>query len=357
MENSAGTPSVMPPRCPYLGVHDDRFTSLAYPSPWNYCYRADPPASVLTSYQEKVCLTSAYQRCPVFLRVETAPLPAGLRGTHSVPSSSHRARNGMIAGIILLFGLVAAAVFLAPRFPQFSLIPMVPSSVVVLPTGTASAVASATKEFILLNPADMIVASFTADALTRVANFTPTSTVTITGTLPTPTKSPTLTRTPSQTPKPTQTHTPTATSIRVPTSPQASASSLTPLPISAGACGYALDTLFGGTVKFLLHRIQSGESLAVLADRYHTTTRAIIAVNYHLPLPVWADWVVVIPDQTADVEGIPPFESYQAVNLKMTLDELAHQLGVDAQTLQTYNNFQPSCNAFSGWLLVPRSNP
>jgi hypothetical protein len=97
LPNHAGTA-----RCPYVGLHDDPGTSLAYCSAWNYCYRARPPASVLISHQGKTCLTPEYICCPVYLSPEQGSLPASLRGGTRV---GHR-RRGSVKRIITLFLLV-----------------------------------------------------------------------------------------------------------------------------------------------------------------------------------------------------------------------------------------------------------
>jgi hypothetical protein len=94
-----------------------------------------------------------------------------------------------------------------------------------------------------------------------------------------------------------------------------------------------------------LHRILSGENLTIYADTYGTTTTSIMAVNYRLPLPVWADWVVVIPFQTNTVTNIPPFEPYQAVDARISLEELARQLNTDTASLKMYNDFREPCRA------------
>jgi hypothetical protein len=66
--------------CPQLGLHDDSTTALAYPSPWNYCYRARRPVSVLVSHQAEVCLCSRYVDCPVLLSKKPGRFPSSLRG-------------------------------------------------------------------------------------------------------------------------------------------------------------------------------------------------------------------------------------------------------------------------------------
>ena len=85
-----------------------------------------------------------------------------------------------------------------------------------------------------------------------------------------------------------------------------------------------------------------------------TTTDAIIAVNYHLPLPVWADWVVVIPVGFSDVTGIPLFEPRFIENQKISIEELAAQLKTDLALLRKYNGFDEPCGSFNGWVLAPR---
>ncbi|HLO31260.1 MAG TPA: hypothetical protein VK249_19075 [Anaerolineales bacterium] len=69
-----------PQRCPYLGLHDDESTALAYASAWNYCYHANPPASILVSHQAEVCLCPQYVDCAVNLANEWGPMPRSLRG-------------------------------------------------------------------------------------------------------------------------------------------------------------------------------------------------------------------------------------------------------------------------------------
>lgn len=131
---------------------------------------------------------------------------------------------------------------------------------------------------------------------------------------------------------------------------QTSIMTLTP----EGICGHALDVPFGKNAKFLVHRVVSGENLTLYAGQYNTTTEAILAINYHLPMPVWEDWIIVIPVETVDVSDVPPFEPYQAIGTSISLGELARQLNTDPQSLYKYNAFEGACRIFSGWLLVPR---
>lgn len=88
--------------CPFLGLHDDSSTSLAYGSPWNYCYRANPPASVVVSYQLKVCLCPDFVSCAVYHSARWERLPRSLRGN----GKAGRIRNEMRIKIIRLVELI-----------------------------------------------------------------------------------------------------------------------------------------------------------------------------------------------------------------------------------------------------------
>jgi hypothetical protein len=133
-------------------------------------------------------------------------------------------------------------------------------------------------------------------------------------------------------------------------------SSAAPLPFtSPGTCGHALDEPFGEDPVLVMHRVQSGENLALYADQYQTTTDAILAVNSHLPMPVWENWIIVLPVGTENVTGLPPFEPYQALGTSLSLAEFARQLDADPQSLYKYNAFRGMCRGFSGWLLIPRA--
>jgi len=140
--------------------------------------------------------------------------------------------------------------------------------------------------------------------------------------------------------------------------------SLTPLPAVSqtlkvtstpvGTCGHSLDVPFGGDVKFVIHRISRGENLNLYALKYETSTDAIVAVNHHLPMPVWEDWILVIPVDIMYVYDLPQFEPYQAIGASLSLEELAQQLNTDPQSLSEYNAFEGPCKVFSGWLVIPR---
>jgi LysM repeat protein len=323
------TPSDLPAnavsaRCPYLGLHDDRFTSLAYPSDWNFCYRAKPPSSVDMSHQTEFCLGSQYVQCPIYLREKAGPLPSALRGNAYLPNSS---RNLWITLLLLLLIILAAGVLFRTRLLEMihnggsglvSPQTLVIDTQVPLQTQTPKTIETALASW--TNPALIIP--------TALPSNTPT--VNLTQTTATLTATNTLTLTPSKTP------------------------TRTPSPLASGACGHNLDIAFGSNPVFVIHQLERGDNLNMLAPKYQTTFNAILAINYHLTTPVQSGWFIIIPLGTSNVTNLPPFEPYQASGVVITTDEMAHQLGTDPHLLVQYNAFTEPCKLFSGWMIVPR---
>lgn len=117
----------------------------------------------------------------------------------------------------------------------------------------------------------------------------------------------------------------------------------------------ALETLIGENPGLLIHRVARGESLTSLAMRYNTSPEAIQAVNFVMPLPLWQDWLVVIPVDLPDASGLPRFEVYQVGENDSTLDVLSAQQGVDVDLAARYNQLNPTDPLTAGsWLLLPR---
>ncbi len=117
----------------------------------------------------------------------------------------------------------------------------------------------------------------------------------------------------------------------------------------------SLETLIGENPSLLIHRVARGESLTSLADRYGTTPEAIQAVNFVMPLPLWLDWLVVIPVDLQDASGLPRFEVYQVGEANLTLSVLAEQQSVDVDLMARYNQLAVDVPLTSGsWILLPR---
>ncbi len=104
----------------------------------------------------------------------------------------------------------------------------------------------------------------------------------------------------------------------------------------------------------MIHRVVGGNTLDLFISKYETNLEAILAVNFSLHVPLWADEIIVIPVGRTDTRGIPPFATYQASGETISMDQLALQLSTDAQSLQKFNDFDETCTTFVNWLLVPR---
>lgn len=296
-------------RCPYLGLHDDPSTALAYPSSWNYCYHATPAAPVAASHQAEVCLCPLHGNCVVYLTGKTDPLPASLRGKASrrqryyfSKKSDRRILFLPLAAILLL--VVLFLMLRSPLLREDRRILSLPGVSALLPLVTTQ---GRTPAGIAPVASQMpVTASSTPDA----APDLPTEEIALDSVLPS--------RSPAQ------------------------------------KCGHELDVPFGKPVRFVLHRVLLGDSVALYAGRYETSTEAIMAVNYQLPVPLRPDWIVVIPVGTTGVYGLPPFETYHAPGMRLLADELAARLDSDVESIDKYNAFKGPCTVFSGWLLVPR---
>ena len=122
-------------------------------------------------------------------------------------------------------------------------------------------------------------------------------------------------------------------------------------------CGYPRDTPIGTDQKFIIHRIAGEESLNEYEIAYHTSARAILAINHGLRTPIPSNIVIVIPLDRTDPQGLPVFETYLAAEPNSSIEALSAILGVDPQAFSYYNNLPQPCKAFSGWLLVPLPAP
>ncbi len=313
--------------CPYLGLHDDPRTSLAYPSAWNYCYRARPPASIRLSHQSAACLCKKHRECPVYLAEQGRALPPDLRGSGKTPAGheSRPARKARSAVWFVLFLAVMAAVWWVWG-RQFILSAATPAPASL---STASASPTAASQIAWVNPA---LAAATGS----------------------PQPAPRASRTPLGTALPSATFT--AASVRSPT-PTTTATPTAPPTLPPGTCGHLLDEPFGTQVRFVIHRVEAGDSTDLISSRYQTSLDAIQAVNVSLHLPLWSDAILVIPVGITDTRGIPAFEPYQAFGEKLSLEELALRLNADPQALKLYNAFDDGCTTFLNWLLIPRARP
>jgi hypothetical protein len=277
----------------------------------------------------EACLKQEHVDCPLYLAEIERALPSNLRGSSTVPArrAHGKKRNSKIITRIVLLAaiLTGIALWQTGFLPIPSPRPIPTPSLVAVSTGVPSS--TATTNAAWTNPA--LVITVKPRTPTRRASQTPQ------GTISPPAATSTFTHTPSHTPTspPTQTAPPT---------------------LPPGSCGHALDVQFGTEYKFVIHRVVGGNTLDLFISKYETNLEAILAVNFSLHVPLWADEIIVIPVGRTDTRGIPPFATYQASGETISMDQLALQLSTDAQSLQKFNAFDDTCTTFVNWLLVPR---
>lgn len=316
--------------CPFLGLSDDSRSLMAYISPQNCCYRCQPVMAVKLEHQNNYCLDTTFINCQAYIDEAGKSLPAGLRykPDRSARRSiwMRRVIGGIVIGIILLGGW-----FLMQKVPPNLALSETPGS----PTGPASAT---------------FTAQTTATDPSRITP--PTTVVPLWGTL-VPTSTLTVSPFPSLTPTiftATLTRTPTATVTKT-TSPTL-APSQTPTEVPSRS----LDVPIGRGRLYLIHRVSGGENLNTMAEKYQISIEAILAINYTLSTPIWADALVVIPLGVTSPEKLPVFEPYQVTENNITAEALAQQLGCDAALFKYFNDLADGEKLKKGdWFLIPRN--
>lgn len=280
--------------CLKLGLTGDPATFSAFPSQMNACYHSRPVTTPNIAHQRTYCLNSNHINCPNF----QSP-PEGKMSKEWMLETrglTERTRRIIIASFALIF-VLAVAIWLALVRPWINKI----------------------GEEAYLTEADLEIASL----ITTQATFTEEA----------------MTSTPSPTEvTPTETQAPS-----------------TPTPEDPVL---ALDTPIGDEIQFIIHRVAEGETLQIFANQYNTTVTAITAINYDLIVPLWTNWLVIIPLNKTDISDLPAFEAHQVEEGNITLLELAQQLSASLEEMMRYNNLQSSHTLHRGeWLLVPRERP
>lgn len=232
--------------CPYLGLRNDRDTCISYPSPGNSCYRGPQPVSVLLEYQESCCLTDTYPECPVYQGGGKVMLSRENREPNA--RQKRRIQNGVMAAILILLALGTAW--------------MVYANQVTI------------KEFMLSleprpEPASTYIAPTFMVGSAQAEAYQP------------------LILTTAQ-----------ASTVRPPEA-ETESPQVTVTPTYDGP---------ENGRGFVIHKVQSGESLDQLADKYYTSSAAILDINYKLAPPIPADRTIVIPEGIVKTGKYPQFE-------------------------------------------------
>ncbi|NJD30050.1 MAG: LysM peptidoglycan-binding domain-containing protein [Chloroflexi bacterium] len=225
VEDRAVEPPTVPPICPFL-VADAGDWRLAVASREHRCTAFNPPAALAVEKQERLCLTASHPTCATYLASRTA------REARLSPIGEHATRwhLGRTTSVIedpgglgsILIGLIVDR----RRWPA------IPAVILVTTLLT------------------LAVSGFRPGApATAVATSTPPPTQP-----PTPGPSPEPTAAPTDAPTPEPSATPVVTATPAPPAP-------TPQQ------------------TYRTYRVQSGDTLSVIAVRFDTTVRAIAELN------------------------------------------------------------------------------
>lgn len=299
-------------RCPHLGLRDDPATAHGFPSRWNYCHGVKPITPPSLAQQREVCLTTGYASCPAIEAGQKKSLPKGLRRREVGAGRKLIGRWIIVIAsltLLILGGLIFSG-YWVPSWVEKTPVLVWISRVIPQKTTT-----------------------YTPTVAPTVVKETDTPTVVIKTATVTPEKS-IVSETPSL-------------------SEENIAATQTKIAL-ASRCAYPLESPFDGVNnQFLFHEVAAGESMTKLTERYETTQSAIEAVNYFLPSPLWAEQVIVIPLNTSNIVGLPLFKPVLLDEEDISVEELAQSLLVSSAELIEFNQLDPSCRSFQGWILVP----
>jgi hypothetical protein len=245
--------------CPNLGIIDDPATYSAYPTRMNVCYHVRPIQTPKINHQRIYCLQSSYIHCPVYKAQPGGKMPQEIE--EKTRKLSPIMRRRLISGGI---AVILIAIFAWFGFGSPWIATMVEE---IPPTVTPPEVTSP-----------------------------------VTGLAPIGADQPT------QTPSPTQ-------AVPTPTDPPPTPTREDPI--------LALGTPIGDEIQFIIHRVEEGETLQIFADQYNTTVEAITAINHNLIVPLWTNWLVIIPLNISDVSDLPAFEASQVDQEDVLLRDLA----------------------------------
>ena len=279
--------------CPFLGLIDDPDSLLAFPAERHNCYHSQPSVAIRLTHQGEFCLSEKHRDCSTFLNQQTASLQSPFHTPYRRRGNTFRKNLAITLGVLIIIFALGWGIMRqgAPSLAIEKTTQTIPVS--AEPTGTNTP------------PPTMVLTSPTA-------TNTPLPPMTVL------TSHPTITPTRTNTPLPPMT--------------------VTPLP---NLSKHQLDVPIGTERKFIIHRILSGETLDLYAEKYKTSVDAIIAINYYLRLTnrVGSEALTVIPIGFTDVSGLPVFVVYQVNERERGVDfeHLAQKFKVGLADFKNYN--------------------
>lgn len=333
--------------CPHLGMKQDRSTAFAYPSPGNYCYNCKVPTSPAEDHQERFCLTTARNECPVYNQEENNTFPQDLVAVSEPNQNSFHVFGKflwpllvVIISIIIYYvisnslnkGKIGAIQFLLPTtFTPLSL------------RGTRIS----TQTFSLSTfTTDHSLPTMTSH---EISSLLTTSPRTYSDKTPYTTQSLTLGFSPSNTQ--TRISTPSSTQIfSLPASPKP-ALTITPQRRNLE------EPFIVNNQRFIIHLITSNENYEVIARIYNTKVDILQAINYQAPSPLWIKSTIIIaPGLLTKDLTIPALQADLVTEKSTNIETLAKKYNVSLDLMKQYNNCLDNCTLFTGdWVLIPHT--
>ncbi len=108
-----------PTYCPFVGLHEDRRSRTAFPSPSNFCYGVERPRRIKVSYQANFCLGKGYIDCKVYqayianVREPTKPVPQIPRRKRGTRTSTVILVLTTIVGFTMIVLLIAYFLYMS----------------------------------------------------------------------------------------------------------------------------------------------------------------------------------------------------------------------------------------------------
>ena len=98
---------INPTKCPFLGTQKDPTVFVDTPSRSNFCHKSEPGAIPSASLQKKICLSSVYKECPIYVKPGKGRIPEDLRWKSALALNSSLATwitvPILLSGILILF--------------------------------------------------------------------------------------------------------------------------------------------------------------------------------------------------------------------------------------------------------------
>lgn len=273
--------------CPYLGLSDDSSTHTLYPSCSNACYAAKPPQPVSLNYQQECCLTESHVNCEGYIHGWDKNFPPELRSEHQQKHKSSKSKTWAFILGFLLVGILVVILFIIPQLTSGTFLSFVSNKTSV--SSQQSILGASGQETIV------------------VIDNTPTFTL-----------SPTITAT----------NTPTNTP--------------TPAGTATFTLGPALNTPFGsGDFKFIVHEVQSGESLTLLAQRFDTTVDVLWLINGLGERTLWVGDFMVICVGCQTTNDLPKLTPVYLEGSGM-VEDIAQAYGTNEEQFREWNGLGDS---------------